>query len=449
MKNIIRKIAALLTVFAVVASMAGCTSEAGKPGKENNENKTSSEEKHEEKTEKQKTGNLMEGVTARAVEVLKEASEYSPELNDFAIRLFKTCREIKKDDENMLISPLSVLFALAMTANGADAETLAQMEKTLGITAAELNEFAYAYRKLLAERGSEVGKLELANSIWFTSDQRFKAEQSFLQLNSDYYNADIFAASFDAATVKDINAWVNEKTDGMIPQILNSISDHAVMFLINALAFDAKWIEPYYDFQVYDDTFTTAAGEKKTLPYLHNTENVYIGDENADGFVKYYKGGRYAFAALLPKEGMSVDEYLAALDGAHLNEMLVNRTEWEVYTSVPKFETEYSVEMTEILKGMGMTDAFDPIAANFSKLGKSEAGNVSIDGVVHKTFIAVDENGTKAGAATMVMMADGAEFIPDKPQPKEVYLTRPFIYMLIDCETNSPFFIGVMDCPEA
>ena len=184
MSRFVKKAAAMIVLLAVLASMAGCTSGKGNTNSGNNENRTSSEGK---------TGNLMEGVTARAVEVVKEASEYSPELNDFAIRLFKTCREIKKDDENMLISPLSVLFALAMTANGADAETLAQMEKTLGITAAELNEFAYAYRKLLAERGSEVGKLELANSIWFTSDPRFKAEQSFLQLNSDYYNADILA----------------------------------------------------------------------------------------------------------------------------------------------------------------------------------------------------------------------------------------------------------------
>ena len=242
--------------------------------------------------------------------------------------------------------------------------------------------------------------------------------------------------------MKDINDWVSDKTDKMIPEILETIPDEAVMYLANALAFDAEWAEKYFDYQVYDDDFTTSDGRKETKKYLHGKENIYIEDENATGFMKYYKGYKYAFVALLPNEGIDVDSYLDKVDGAHLSDMLENKRTCAVYTSIPKFNIDYGVEMKEILKEMGMSLAFNSGTADFSKLGHSTGGNIFINGVKHKTFIAVDENGTKAGAATMVEMTAAAA--PVMEEPKEVYLTRPFVYMLIDCQTNSPFFIGVM-----
>ena len=98
--------------------------------------------------------------------------------------------------------------------------------------------------------------------------------------------------------------------------------------------------------------------------------------------------------------------------------------------------------MSEVLKGMGMSDAFSSAAADFSKLGHSTEGNIFISRVLHKTFISVDERGTKAGAATVVEMNDECAMLVE--DPKQVYLDRPFVYMLIDCETNLPFFIGTM-----
>ena len=390
------------------------------------------------------TVNLMENISAKLVESAEEVSlyEYGPKLNDFAIRLFNSCRTSSENTGNTLVSPLSVILALAMTANGADGENLAQMEKTLGISKDELNRFAKSYMALLSERNPETGKLKLANSIWFTSDERFTVEQSFLQTNADYFGADIYKAPFDSSTLKAINDWVNEKTDKMIPSILNEIPPAALMYLVNALAFDAKWTEPYYDYQVRKDIFTTDDGKAQENEYLYGEEKQYLEDEKATGFVKYYKGYKYAFVALLPNEGISVDAYLDLIDGAHLSEMLENKKRNTVYTAIPKFKTEYSIEMSEQLKRMGMADAFDIGAADFRKLGTSSAGNIFISRVIHKTFIEVDENGTKAGAATVVEMKDGADLITE--EPKKVYLTRPFVYMLIDCQTNSPFFIGVM-----
>ena len=388
-------------------------------------------------TMKVQAKDLMEGITPNNVDALDDLSSQNADVTDFAIRLFKASNE---NGKNTLISPLSVLCALAMTANGAEEETLAQMEEVLGMTTDELNLYLYSYMKNLPQ--GDKYKLSLANSIWFTEDERFTVNQDFLQTNADYYGADIYKAPFDKQTLKDINNWVKQNTDGMIPEILDQIPPEAIMYLVNALAFEAEWSEIYEKHQVKDGEFTKEDGTKQDVKFMYGSEGTYFEDEKATGFMKRYKGGKYAFVAMLPNEGVSVSEYIASLDGESLNALLANPQYATVRTSIPKFETEYKVEMSEILKSMGMTEAFDMYNADFEGLGTSTDGNIYISRVLHKTFISVGEKGTKAGAATIVENKDGAAAEPT--EPKEVYLDRPFVYMLVDCENNIPFFIGTM-----
>ena len=388
-------------------------------------------------TMKVQAKDLMEGITPNNVDALDDLSSQNADVTDFAIRLFKASNE---NGKNTLISPLSVLCALAMTANGAEEETLAQMEEVLGMTTDELNLYLYSYMKNLPQ--GDKYKLSLANSIWFTEDERFTVNQDFLQTNADYYGADIYKAPFDKQTLKDINNWVKQNTDGMIPEILDQIPPEAIMYLVNALAFEAEWSEIYETHQVKDGEFTKEDGTKQDVKFMYGSEGTYFEDEKATGFMKRYKGGKYAFVAMLPNEGVSVSEYIASLDGESLNALLANPQYATVCTSIPKFETEYKVEMSDILRSMGMTEAFDMYNADFEGLGTSTGGNIYISRVLHKTFISVGEKGTKAGAATIVEMKDGAAAEPT--EPKEVYLDRPFVYMLVDCENNIPFFIGTM-----
>ena len=380
---------------------------------------------------------LMEGIAPNHVNVRNDLSSQNADVTDFAIRLFKASEESGK---NTLISPLSVLCALAMTANGAEKETLAQMEEVLGMTTEELNLYLYSYMQNVPQ--GEKYKLSLANSIWFTEDERFTVNQDFLQANADYYGADIYKAPFNEQTKKDINNWVKQNTDEMIPEILDRVPVDAIMYLVNALAFEAEWSAIYEKNQVREGVFTKEDNTKQNVDFMYGSEGTYLEDENAAGFMKYYKGGKYALVAMLPDEGVSVSDYIASLTGESVNALLTNPQHTTVYTAIPKFETEYSVEMSEILKNMGMPKAFDPNNAEFEGLGTSSAGNIFISRVLHKTFISVGEKGTKAGAATVVEMADGAAAEPQ--EPKEVYLDRPFVYMLIDCENNIPFFIGTM-----
>lgn len=383
-------------------------------------------------------GNLMEGIEANPVTPLPGLQDDCAAVTDFGVRLFQNSL---KEGENTLISPLSVLSALAMTANGAEGETLTQMEQVLGLERDALNQWLYTYTGQLAQ--GEKYKLSLANSIWFTNDASFTVEQDFLQTNADYYGADIYSAPFNSATLKDINNWVKDKTDGMIPEILDEIDEETVMCLVNGLAFDAEWAEIYRETQVRDNIFTTEDGVERQVEMLYGEEFGYLEDENAAGFIKYYKDRRYAFVALLPKEGVSVAQYANTLTGEHLWQMLQSVSDKQVLTGIPKFRTETSLELGEVLINMGMPDAFDYTAADFSGLGSSAKAPIVIDRVAHKTFIAVDEKGTRAGAATAVVLTPESA-APSQEEPKRVILDRPFLYMLIDCETDLPFFIGSM-----
>ena len=336
---------------------------------------------------------------------------------------------------------MSVLIALSMTANGADGETLSQMETVFGIPVEELNGYIRDYMAQLPEE--DTYKLSLANSIWFIDDeQMFQVNPDFLQTNANYYGADVYKAPFDETTLNEINNWVNHKTDEMIPTILDRIPEDAIMYLVNALAFDAKWQDPYEDFQVRKgQTFTLENGTEKKVTMMNSEEFSYLEDDQATGFIKYYDDQAYAFVALLPNEGVSVSEYVASLTGEHLRKMLASPEGLPVFASMPKFESEYDVEMSDILEEMGMVNAFSGEVAEFPHIGTVSDGlNIVISRVIHKTFISVTENGTRAGAATAVeMKAEGAMEIAEF---KEVTLDRPFVYMLIDCKNDIPLFIG-------
>ncbi len=357
-------------------------------------------------------------------------------LTEFAVDIF---RESYKEGENTLVSPLSVASALGMVANGAGGETKAQMERVLGMEVSVLNEYLCSYRKSLVN--GEKYKLSPANGIWFRDSERFTVNEDFLRKNATYYDAGAYKAPFDASTVRDINGFVKEHTDGMIKDILKDIPDGAVMYLVNALAFEAEWQEKYFDHQVRDGVFTTEAGEILGVDMMHSGEGTYLEDENATGFIKYYVDRKYAFAALLPKEEMTVGEYIDTLTGKGVAEMLENAEYATVQAAMPKFEFEFDTEMSETLHTLGMCDAFTPETADFSLMGSSTEGPLYISKVIHKTFISVGEKGTKAGAATLVEMNTGTA-APD--EIKMVYLDRPFVFMIIDCDNNIPIFIGTL-----
>lgn len=383
-------------------------------------------------------GNLMARIQARPADTKADLNgPKAAAVTDFGLRTLRQCLE--EEPGNTMISPLSILCALGMTANGAKGETLSQMEGVFGLSLEELREYLAVYVSALPS--SEDASFHAANSLWL-KDQGLSVKQEFLQANADYFGADAYKIPFDSGTLEQINGWVNENTHGMIPKILEELDPLTVAVLVNALAFEGKWEETYEDIQVHDGVFTKEDGTSQSVKMMYSAESRYLEDETAAGFLKYYKGGDYAFAALLPEEGVSVREYLSSLSGEKLHDLLESAQETEVSAGIPKFTSDYSALLNDLLADMGMTDAFDRNLADFSGLGTMESGdNIYISKVLHKTHIAVDEQGTKAGAVTAVVAEAGSAMVEE---PKRVILDRPFLYMIIDCQANVPIFLGTV-----
>ena len=390
-----------------------------------------------------KSENLVDNVKPNPVPVYNRIDEgQSAAVAQFSAQLLN---KLSDGDKNVVYSPLSVLYALAMTANGAEGETLAQMEAVFGMPLDQLNGYLHSVVNLLPS--DEGYDFDIANSIWIKNDEdKFTVNEDFLTTVKSYYDAGVFTAEFDEKTLKDINNWVTQKTNGQIQNVLDRIDENAVMYLINALNFEADWLNDYNEYDVSDGTFTKADGTMQDAEFMYKRENGYLSDEDTQGFIKYYKDRKYAYVALLPEAGVNIDDYIASLDGEKITNLL-NTADMaqEVETAIPKYETTYDTEMSEIFKALGMTDAFDSRLADFSKMGTAqvEGENICINRIIHKAFIRVAEKGTQAGAATVVeMIAEGAMMIENPP--KEVYLNRPFVYMIIDPQTKLPLFMGAV-----
>lgn len=381
---------------------------------------------------------LMTSVVPNLIEVPDKLSESKGNaFRDFAVRLLA---ESVEDGENVLVSPLSMLNALAMTANGARGETLSQMEEVFGMSKDEMNLAMATYISSLNRKSGN--ELKLANSVWFKSRGLFEVNADFLQTNADYFGAAAYKAPFNNGTLKDINRLVEEQTDGMIKDVLDKIPKDAVMYLINALAFEADWFKPYEKDQVYDGIFNCADGKGRKVTFMKGSESRYLKDETAQGFVKYYKGESNAFVAMLPDEGVSVEEYAASLTGEKLAALLSSPERRSVTAVIPKFELEYEAEASVVLRAMGMVDVFDIGAADLGGMVSSGKDELYVSRVLHKTYISVAEKGTRAGAVTLEeLFLKGMEPM----ESTEVILDRPFVYMIVDCENNVPFFIGCVN----
>jgi len=376
------------------------------------------------------TTDLMTGIKAASHETVKPDDAFKSAYDNFSVELLKKCFDGKS---NTLISPLSVSSALTMTANGANGQTKEEMEKVLGngISLDKLNNYLSSFGGSLTS--GEDFKLKNANSIWFIKDNNFNVNNEFLQTNADLYHAEIYKRAYNSEVVNDINNWVTKHTDGMIDKLLDNGDALSNIALINAIAFDAVWETYYFDNFVEDGAFTDANGNEKSVTMLASEESEYINGGNCTGFIKKYKGRKYGFAAILPDSNVSVDEFVGSLTGEKLFKMLQNTETANVVANIPKFGYEYSAELSEALKALGMPTAFSD-GADFSSIS---GGKLLISDVLHKTKISVTEEGTRAAAATGVVMSAA----PDGD--KQVILNRPFMYMIIDTETMLPLFAGV------
>lgn len=397
----------------------------------------------------------------------------------FAVQLLQATLQTDPAAENVLISPDSVMTALTMTGNGAVGTTRSEMLRVLtgggpaqqsgagsqsgaALSADGLNDSLWKLHSRLT--GSKGLIYTCNNSIW-TKRGLIIPAADFLNINKKYHNASLYESSFGKQGAEDMNRWVYNNTRNMIDQIIdpeNGLSEDARMVLINAIAFEGKWLEPFNEYQIKKDgTFTAANGAKQKATMLQGTEDTYVELAGGTGFVKDYAGGDIAFLGLLPPKGMSAREYAAGLSGEDFLAAWQARRSSEpgdtgeqipiqVRIQLPCFSYDYGISMKPVLQSLGMKRAFTD-AADFSAMMDPSSpeykDGLCIDDVLHKTHIELDQNGTKAAAVTAVIV-EKATAVRDVAE-KEVFLDRPFAYALVDTRTGAPLFIGIVESIQA
>lgn len=374
---------------------------------------------------------------------LQVSDTFVKQMADTSIEMMKrNAGDCLKQNRNVLISPESVMTAMAMAVNGAAGNTLSEMQNSLygGMSVEEFNKNMMNYNDTLVL--SNQVKFHLANSIWFKKGlESIGVKEDYIEKNQKYFHSQFFQEPFTNDTVTKMNEWVSENTEKMIPSIINEIPEEVGMYLINALCFQGRWKEQYRKENVKEETFTSATGEKQKVSMLNSTERAYIEDEKAIGVMKDYEGSEYAFAAILPKEGITVADYLNAMTGDSFRALMKSVSSPLVETKIPSFSCEYETDMKQTMQDMGIKEAFLP-TADFSYISSID---FYINSIVHKTKIELDQYGTKAAAATAIAMAMSSVPVGE---PKKVYLDRPFIYAIVEKQTSLPIFIGVLNSVE-
>ncbi len=361
--------------------------------------------------------------------------------NRFAFQLL---REVLPTDDgpNTFLSPFSASMALGMAMNGATGATLDEMRATLGFGSAPVAGINAAYRGLydLLPALDRATELRIANSIW--SDRTFPFHASFLDAGRTHFDARVEALDFRSPqAVPTINRWVSESTRGRIPTIIERIDPDEVMFLINAVHFKGSWETPFPADRTQPAEFRRRDGTTSTVPMMNRSEgglHFFSEAEVEVGELRYGRGA-YAMTIVMPRSG-TVEELVASLDEQRWSRWTDELRESRHHVSLPRFQLEYEVELAEPLQEMGMRLAFGR-DADFSPMSP-RGEDLAISRVVQKTFVAVDEVGTEAAAATAV----GISVVS---MPPTFRVDRPFLVAIRERFSGTILFLGVIGDPAA
>ena len=348
--------------------------------------------------------------------------------NDFAFNLFRKAR----GDESIVLSPLSITYALGMLNNGADGQTVQEINQTLGFGEAGADAINAFCQKMLIETSTldDKTKALIANTIFVNEGLGYRLQDDFVKKVNDYYNAQPQSRDFyDGETMDVINQWASDHTEGMIPSVLDeeSFKPSSVSYLLNALYFKGAWSKPFDVAETKEESF----GGGEAVPMMHKpyTDFEYTENDIYQAVNLPYGNGAYKISVFLPREDKTVGDVLEVLNGSNwkVNGFI------EVDVKLPRFETDTNLNLVKIMKDLGMPTAFSEYAEfpYFCNVPNY------ISNMFQVAKIKLDEEGTEAAAVTVI--EDGATSIP--PTAK-FHATRPFLYIISEQSTGAIFFIG-------
>ena len=373
------------------------------------------------------------------IELTKGEQSLRDASNEFGLKTFRSLYAASNGG-TVSFSPLSLSLALAMAAEGAEGETWQQFREVLGWDAATKDELGAYYEKMVA------GLVKVDANVQFTSANSFWAAKTFplktdyASLLKRYFAAESYTVDFGLpATLKQINGWCSDKTDGKIPHMLDELDPGTALMLINALLFKAPWKLTWEVLK--DRDFTTASGAKTRKEYLHTREqDLLYGDYGDFELVRApYGNGAYTMDIILPKEGKTLAGILPALTSEDIN---YNLRSSKVTLYLPKWSTEYSTEdlLIPALKAQGLTLPFDRNAADFSGIS---AQQTYIDMIKQKVKIDVTEKGTEFAAVTVIGIKVTSA-APVTPPRVTVDVNRPFAYTIRESTSGTILLLGTL-----
>lgn len=383
----------------------------------------------------------------------QDLSRYDPDapqayaaLSDFGLELLQNARQA---EENTLVSPLSVSLALSMAANGAQGDTLEQFQQVLG-DGLPLESINAASRALMAVYSDGLGgstQCSMANSLWV--DPEGQVREDFIGKCTGIFDAQVFQGDLSApGIVGDLNSWVSQHTNKMIPQIISQpFDENTAALLVNALYLKNTWANEFDPLNTYPRDFTHEDGSVQRMDYLNHFSQSfpYLTSETCEGAILPYDDGRLGFFVLMPKlypDASDFDAWLDSLEGEALSQLIFSGKEAEfICLSLPKFEEAWCGELQDVLPDMGLEHAFHPDTADFSLLGDSPYGYY-LSRVIHAAKIEVNEKGTEAAAATVVEPSSGSAAPVDGVT---LVFDRPFLYGIVDLQNGIPLFLGTFE----
>lgn len=372
---------------------------------------------------------------------LKQASLVESE-NAFAFDIFKEILGGTPETENIIISPLSISYALSMTVNGANSATRDSMLKALRVNDITMDELNQSYKDLTSALLSVDKRvlMSIANSVW--TENNFVVKEPFTDILTGYYDAE--AKSFDindATAPAQINKWIEDHTNGLIKEMIDKLNDNTVMLLINAIYFKGKW-QVQFDIEATSPrSFSKTDGSNVDVPsmYQEATYKVYEGN----GFIMAempYGQGNFVMDIILPDDN-SFSSVSQLLTENNFNTWISTLSERETKLYLPKFKYQYKKRLKDVLSIMGMGIAFTD-AADFSNISDL---SLLINEVTHQAFIETNEEGTEAAAATVVDVGTTSA----GPEPLIIDINHPFFYIIRETTTNTILFMGKVSDPLA
>lgn len=375
--------------------------------------------------------------TSGEVEVTEEYMTWAEGVASFSFSLLSEVA----GDENVVISPLSVANVMAVLANGAEGTTLKELRQTLaGVDLDLINASLYYLNSRLSAFNTDSAYFKTADSLWF--DDSFDVKASFLQAVANFYDAEVMrVAMADRAVVDKMNEWISDNTDGEITDAVGDIDPSSLAVAVNAVIMNDEWVTAYTEAQMSEGVFHGKEGDK-TASYMTSKEH-YISTAYAKGFVKGFKNLPLKFAAIMPTDDMSAEEFAEKLTVARWQALLDSQQATSFCVAkLPEFDMYTKSNLTDTLKALGIEKAFDADKADFSNL--SNTGEPYISKVTQDAFIKVGPLGAKAGSATVALVAPGAAK-PGEVEIPQLTFDKPFVFVIYDNESGVPVFMGIVN----